>query len=109
MDTAVMEEEELDAPVMRHQDVSGDSGVAGEGVEASSGMQRPRSWSPSTVSSPPAQKMKRPTSLNLPVRQDRVGSVSPDGENARSRKAGFLQEAGLASETGSSGQLVCSD
>ena len=109
MDTAAMEEEELEAPVMRHQDVSGDSGVAGEGVEASSGMQRPRSWSPSTVSSPPAQKMKRPTSLNLPVRQDRVGSVSPDGENARSRKAGFLQEAGLASETGSSGQLVYSD
>ena len=109
METAAMEEEELEAPMMHGLDMSNDSEVVGEGVEASSGMLRPRSWSPSTVSSPPSQKMKRPTSLNLPVRQDRVGSVSPDGDNMRSRKAGFLQEAGLATETGSSGQLVYFD
>lgn len=111
VETSAMEEEdEVEAAVMRRPEVSGEGGTTtgGEGGEASSGGQRPRSWSPSSMSSPPqeAQKMKRPTSLNLPVRQDRVGSVSPDGDNARSRKADFMQEAGLASETGSSGQLV---
>ncbi|KAK7100156.1 uncharacterized protein [Littorina saxatilis] len=97
METSAMEEDE-EAPVMRRPDV----GMMGEGVEASSGNQRPHSWGFSTASLTPAQKMKRPTSLNLPVRQDRVGSISPDGDNLRSRKAEFLQEAGLASETGSS-------
>ena len=98
-------EEDMETPVMRRADMQGDR-MLEDGVEASNGT-RPQSWSPSTLSSPPAQKTKRPTSLNLPVRQDRMGSLSPDGDNIRSRKAGIMQEAGLVSETGSSGQNRC--
>jgi hypothetical protein len=75
-------------------------GMVGEGGD---GTQRPQSWAPAGSSPSSAHKMKRPTSLNLPVRQDRVGSTSPDGETFLSRKADFLKEAGLAPETASSG------
>ncbi|XP_076462589.1 uncharacterized protein LOC143294953 isoform X2 [Babylonia areolata] len=95
-------DEAMESPVMRRLDMRGDTGMVGEGEEASNGVHRPQSWSPSTLSSPPTQRTKRPTSLNLPVRQDRMGSLSPDGDSGRARKAGLVPESAGSSEAGSS-------
>ncbi|KAL8571467.1 hypothetical protein ACOMHN_051173 [Nucella lapillus] len=91
-----MDDEDEDSPVLRHPE------GRVEGEEASSGSYRSQSWGPSTLSSPPPQRTKRPTSLNLPVRQDRMGSLSPDAETARPRKAGVVAESAGSSEAGSS-------
>lgn len=92
---------DLEVPVMRRPD-AGYAGDVGEGVEASSGGQRPRSWSPSSMASPQSQRMKRPTSLNLPVRQDlgHMGSVSPDGDSPCTRRAEVLQDMGEHEDAG---------
>ncbi|PVD22658.1 hypothetical protein C0Q70_15913 [Pomacea canaliculata] len=96
---------ELDAPVMRRQEAA----MLGEGIDVSSSSLRPRSWSPTTLAVQPAQKMKRPTSLNLPVRQDLsvAGGLSPESGNQHTKKPGTFSEKGsdTCSSVGDTGDV----